>query len=49
MRLRHRRAHLLAWSLLGLLLPGLLLAAFVMRGGPAAEAPQRLAAPERGR
>jgi hypothetical protein len=31
MRLSHRRAHLLAWSVLSLLLPALLAAAWVLR------------------
>jgi hypothetical protein len=46
MRLRHRRAHLLAWGILALLLPGLLVAAAALRfGTPAADAPRRIAPP----
>ncbi|WP_293862585.1 hypothetical protein [uncultured Alsobacter sp.] len=33
MRLAHRRAHLLAWSVLALLLPALLAAAWSLRPG----------------
>jgi hypothetical protein len=47
MRLRHRRAHLLVWSLAALMLPVLLVAAFVSGRAPAEEAPRRIAAPER--
>jgi hypothetical protein len=47
MRLRHRRAHLLAWCGLALLLPAILAAAFALRAGPADQPPQRLAAPAR--
>jgi hypothetical protein len=46
MRLRHRRAHLLAWCALGLLLPAILAGAIALRlSAPPAEAPLRLSAP----
>jgi len=46
MRLRHRRAHLLVWCALGLLLPAVLAGALTLRlSAPPAEAPVRLAAP----
>jgi hypothetical protein len=47
MRQTHRRVHRFAWAVLAVLLPALLLAAFVTGRGPAEEAPRRLAAPER--
>ncbi|MGG5822542.1 hypothetical protein [Falsiroseomonas sp. HW251] len=47
MRLRHRRAHWLAWLLLAALLPALLIAAFATGRPPPEEAPRRIAAPER--
>jgi hypothetical protein len=46
MRLRHRRAHLLAWGALALLLPAVLAAALALRlSAPAPDAPVRIAAP----
>ena len=47
MRMRHRRAHRRIWSAIALLLPGLFLAALMLRpGGPAEQTPQRLTAPK---
>jgi hypothetical protein len=43
MRLRHRRAHLLAWGVLALLLPALLAGAFARRAAPPDELPRRVA------
>jgi hypothetical protein len=46
MRLRHRHAHLLAWCVLGILLPAILVGAVALRlSAPPAEAPVRLATP----
>ena len=46
MRLRHRRVHLLAWCVLGLLLPAILVGALTLRlSVPLADAPVRLSAP----
>lgn len=46
MRLRHRRAHLLVWAVLALLLPAVLVGALALRlSAPAPEAPVRLAPP----
>lgn len=46
MRLRHRRAHLLAWGVLALLLPAILLGALALRlATPQEHAPVRLAPP----
>lgn len=46
MRLRHRRAHLLAWGVLALLLPAILGGALALRlSAPAPEPPLRLAPP----
>lgn len=47
MRMRHRRAHRRIWTAIALLLPGLFLAALMLRpGGPAEQLPQRIAAPK---
>ncbi len=46
MRLRHRRAHLFAWCVLGLLLPAILVGAVALRlSAPPADAPMRLVPP----
>jgi hypothetical protein len=45
MRLAHRRAHLFVWSVLSVLLPALLVAAFALRPHPAGPNTSTLIAP----